>query len=120
MPRHTATLPTSTPSAGVIGGRSGVWDRELDPGTTITNSSAGPVSNSSADTMTAGRCLPGSPARAAPKATNHTSPRRGSLNVVGHRVCPVVLLVTDGAVCGFGTGGLALGAEDRLAVCFGG
>ena len=81
--RQMATLSVSTPSAGDTGGRSGVRERELDTGTTTTSSSSIPASISSTETTTAGRCLPGSPARAAPRLTSQRSPRRGSGKAVG-------------------------------------
>jgi hypothetical protein len=71
MLRQMATLSVSTPSAGETGRRSGVPERELDTGTTTTSSSSMPASISSTETMTAGRCLPGSPVRAAPSASWH-------------------------------------------------
>src|SRR6478672_10392444 len=116
MLRQTATLAVSTPSAGETCGRRGVAERELDTGTTTTSSSSMPVSNSSTETMTAGRCLPGSPLRAAPRATSQTSPRRGLGDAVIDRVVPIAILVADGVGSCFGAGGFAFGAEDRLTL----
>src|SRR5258705_11227798 len=79
-----------------------------------------PVSISSTETMTAGRCLPGSPLRAAPRATSQRSPRRGSGNAVIYGVVPVALLVVDGVDIRFGASGVAFGAEDRLVLGTGG
>ena len=115
-PRHTATLSASTPSSGEMTGRNGVRAREPDTGTTTTNSSSTPARISSADTMTAGRCLPGSPVRPAPKATSHNSPRRGSVNAVGCRVCPHPFFLADGVVARFGAGGLAFSSVDRFTI----
>lgn len=114
MLRQTATLAVSTPSAGDTRGRSGVGERELDTGTTTMSSSSMPVRISSTETMTAGRCLPGSPARAAPRATNHNSPRHGSGDAVICRVVPVALLVADGVFVRLGACGVAFGAEGRI------
>src|SRR4029077_10920818 len=116
MLRQTATLAVSTPSAGERCGRGGVAERELHTGTTTTSSSSMPVSNSSTETMTAGRCLAGSPLRAAPRATSQTSPRRGSGDAVIDRVVPIAILVADGVGSCFGAGGFAFGAEDRLTL----
>lgn len=115
-PRQTATLSVSTPSVGETRGRKGEPARELDTGTTTTSSSSRPVSISSTETTTAGRCLPGSPARAAPRATSHTSPRRGSGKAVAGGLVPVAVLVAhpdDGHVR---AGGVAFGAKDRLVL----
>src|SRR6185503_12373097 len=95
-------------------GRSGVPERELDTGTTTTSSSSMPVMMSSTETMTAGRCSPGSLARAAPRATSHRSPRRGSVDAVIEGVVPVSFLAVDGVVGRLGTSRVAFGAEDRL------
>ena len=115
MPRQIATLSTSTPSAGEIAGRSGVPERELDTGTITTSSSSAPLSNPSADITTAGRCLPGSPGREAPRLTSHSSPRRGSANAVLGRGLPVLFFVADGdgRLAAFG---LAFGMEHRVAL----
>src|SRR5580693_5318624 len=111
IPRHTATLGASTPSAGTTGGRNGDPERELDTGTTIRSSSSRPVSISSTETTTAGRCLPGSPALAAPRATSHSSPRRGSDKAVTDGAVPVAILVTHSGDVHVGAGGIAFGAE---------
>ena len=111
--RQTATLLVSTPSSGVIGGRRLVGVRELDTGITTTSSvgSGSPVRSSSADTMTAGRCLAGSPGRPAPKATSHSSPRRGLVDSIGVGLFPVAVLLDDGWVGGFCAGGGAFLGE---------
>ncbi len=115
-PRQTATLSASTPSVGEMGGRNGDPVRELDTGTTIRSSSSRPVSISSTETTTAGRCLPGSPARAAPRATSHSSPRRGSDKAVTDGAVPVAILVTHSGDVHVGAGGIAFGAEERLVL----
>jgi hypothetical protein len=116
MPRQIATLSTSTPSVGEIAGRSGVPERELDTGTIATSSSAAPLSNPSADITTAGRCLPGSPGREAPRLTSHSSPRRGSANAVLGRGLPVLFFVADGGGRRLAAFGLAFGLEHRVAL----
>nr|pir hypothetical protein Rv2063c - Mycobacterium tuberculosis (strain H37RV) [Mycobacterium tuberculosis] len=95
-------------------------ERELDTGTTTTSSSSIPVSSSSTETTTAGRCLPGSPARAAPRLTSQRSPRRGSAKAVAYRALPLAVLVADCLGGRLGVRGLAFGAEDCLALGLGG
>ena len=114
-----ATLSVSTPSAGVIAGRSGVPERELDTGTTTMSSSVTPPMSSSADRITAGRCLPGSPERPAPKLTNHSSPRFGSVNSVPGRVAPILGLVAGGDIAGLGLFGITFSLEDRVPISLG-
>src|SRR5580693_22866 len=114
IPRHTATLGASTPSAGTTGGRNGDPQRELDTGTTTMSSSSRPVSISSTETTTAGRCFPGPPPRPAPRATSHSSARCGSGNVVVGGVVPVAILVTHFDTARVSTGRIALGLEKSL------
>ncbi len=93
--RQIARLGRSAPSSGEISGRSADCARELETGTTTIRSSAAPVFSWSTDTTTAGRFLPGSPGRPAPRDTSHTSPRRGSLEAIGENCLPRAVLVSD-------------------------
>jgi hypothetical protein len=114
-PRQTAALSASTPSSGDTCGRRGEGARELETGTTTNNSSSRPARSGSTDTTIAGRFLPGSPRRAAPRETSHTSPLRGSGSAIAEGPLPVPFLGAHRGVTGIRTRGVAFGAEDCLS-----
>ena len=120
--RQIATLSDSTPSDGETLGRNGEPTRELDTGTTTTSSSSTPARISSTETTTAGRCLPGSPVLAAPSATSHSSPRRGSstIEAIVERVDPIAVLIPHRWHCRLHAGGFSLCSKHRLAFGAGG
>ena len=91
-PRQTATLVRSMPSWGETSGRSRDGARELDSGTTTTNSSSPPAKISSTEITIAGLFLPGSPLRAAPNETSQISPRRGSVDAIAEGRLPLAIL----------------------------
>lgn len=114
IPRQTATLGLSTPSPGDTSGRSGDGARELDTGTTTSSSSGTLALMSSTETTTTGRFFPGSPLRAAPNETSHSSPRRGSVDAIGQGRLPLALLSLHARGGSVAPRGVPLGTEDRI------
>src|SRR5690606_7449597 len=116
IPRDTATLDRSTPSLVDTSGLSGDGARELDTGMTTSNSSGTPVLMSSTDITTTGRFLPGSPLRAAPRETSHNSPRRGSVDAIGERGLPFLVLHPSVRPHRSAPPGVTLGLEERVSL----
>lgn len=114
--RHTARLGRSMPAGGATSTRSADGDSELDKGTTTIRSPGAPVLSSSSETTTAGRVLPGSPARPAPSATSQISRRRGaSAKAILESGFPFPQLGLAGGILRVDATGLPFRAPDGLA-----
>jgi hypothetical protein len=114
--RQMARLGRSIPALAGISTRMADGACELDSGTTTIRSVEAPVVNSSTETTTAGRVLPGSPARAAPSATSQVSPQRGaSVEAILEGGLPRADLGLGLWALSVDAPGLALRAPDGLA-----